>query len=650
MANQTRQQVAEQLNKLNSQGASEQQIINYVNSAGYKPDDFNVDLNGSFRPMVVGTGTVTQNYSAAELKESNNYYENLAASSSTVTPKPTASITTGSSTSRTVTTTEITNFQQTTGGGSTTVYSTPATDTSASLAYKAEASQAASLAESYRLNPDSKFGKSALDKRLADGRLSQEQYNEIVNSTPEQRREQSLAYSAQYEQARTNEISSQTAGQPVVQVTPAQNTSEISVEYQKTVTREDTVLTGEVAGTNVTTTTIDDVTYQVTTNENGEDVYTSSDGFSVADDSYETLSEPPDVTGDEFDGIDEQIANNENALQEPPELSDEEVNNYFDELQNEQVENYDPVDIDVDGGENVFDPGQTFNAGDENVFDPSGGSNYMGTGKVSITQAQATEQDVSNFYQTGDWRVRLSLAPGANYLYKASDPGILLPLNATNGVIFPYTPAISVVYAAQYDPFDLTHSNYKSYNYKSSSVDQISITCEFTAQDTFEANYLLAVIHFFRSVTKMFYGQDEKPDLGTPPPLCYLSGLGAFQFDKHPLAITSFNYSLPTDVDYIRATHTTTSAGVNKSASNSGITPTIAQIRGAPTGGNPGSPKWQTNTGGSVTPTYVPTKMQIQLSAVPIVSRNDISRAFSLRKYATGELLRGSKRNGGGIW
>jgi hypothetical protein len=223
-------------------------------------------------------------------------------------------------------------------------------------------------------------------------------------------------------------------------------------------------------------------------------------------------------------------------------------------------------------------------------------------------------------------------------------------LNATNGVIFPYTPAISVVYAAQYDPFELTHSNYKSYNYKSSSVDQISITCEFTAQDTFEANYLLAVIHFFRSVTKMFYGQDEKPDLGTPPPLCYLSGLGAFQFDKHPLAITSFNYSLPTDVDYIRATHTTTSGGVNKSASNSGITPTIAQIRGAPTGGNTGSPKWQTNTGGSVTPTYVPTKMQIQLSAVPIVSRNDISRAFSLRKYATGDLLRGSKRNGGGIW
>ena len=42
--------------------------------------------------------------------------------------------------------------------------------------------------------------------------------------------------------------------------------------------------------------------------------------------------------------------------------------------------------------------------------------------------------------------------------------------------------------------------------------------------------------------------------------------------------------------------------------------------------------------------------MQIQLTAVPIVTRNDISNNFSLAKYGTGELLRGTKRSGGGIW
>jgi hypothetical protein len=56
------------------------------------------------------------------------------------------------------------------------------------------------------------------------------------------------------------------------------------------------------------------------------------------------------------------------------------------------------------------------------------------------------------------------------------------------------------------------------------------------------------------------------------------------------------------------------------------------------------------NTGGTVEPTYVPTKMQIQVSASPIISRNDISRRFSLKDYATGKLLRGSKEKGAGIW
>jgi hypothetical protein len=348
---------------------------------------------------------------------------------------------------------------------------------------------------------------------------------------------------------------------------------------------------------------------------------------------FEPLQEPPGVEFDEFAGIDQQVADNENGLQEPPQLSEEEVNTYL------QTAGQEP---DVQ----------------ENVFDPTGnnGAPQGLTGPKTNTQSQATQQDTDNFYQTGDWRVRLSLAPSADYLYKAKgNEGILLPLAATNGVIFPYTPNISVSYSAQYDPSDITHSNYKTFQYKNSSVDSITISCDFTAQDTFEANYLLAVIHFFRSVTKMFYGQDENPKNGTPPPLCYLTGLGAFQFDRHPLAITAFNYSLPTDVDYIRATNTTTTGGVNKSAGNTPINTTDAssqRLGGLPTGGGAGPVNWQNTNSGSREPTYVPTKMQISISAIPIVTRNDISRNFSLKDYATGNLLRGSKRKqgGGGIW
>lgn len=280
------------------------------------------------------------------------------------------------------------------------------------------------------------------------------------------------------------------------------------------------------------------------------------------------------------------------------------------------------------------------------------------TSSLLNTRSQATQQDSTNAYSQGDWRVRLSLAPGANYLYKSDVPGILEPLIETNGVLFPYTPSVSVSYAANYDPTELVHSNYKIFQYRSSSVDQITIGCDFTAQDTKEATYLLAVIHFFRSITKMFYGQDQNPKNGTPPPLCYLTGMGSFQFDRHPLAITNFSLNLPTDVDYIRAGSTTAIPGTNAGAqipknniSNRPLDRLTSSITKIGFGGTSTPPAFKSTPSGSVESTYVPTKLQIQISAVPIVSRNDISNTFSLRDYATGKLLRGSKNgNGTGIW
>jgi hypothetical protein len=50
--------------------------------------------------------------------------------------------------------------------------------------------------------------------------------------------------------------------------------------------------------------------------------------------------------------------------------------------------------------------------------------------------------------------------------------------------------------------------------------------------------------------------------------------------------------------------------------------------------------------------TRVPTRINIQLSLIPVVTRNAISNKFSLQKYASGDLLRGSINpgTGGGIW
>ena len=281
---------------------------------------------------------------------------------------------------------------------------------------------------------------------------------------------------------------------------------------------------------------------------------------------------------------------------------------------------------------------------------------------ITSTQKSATE---NQFEQAqNDWRVKLSLAPGVTYLYNADDgkgsqAGILAPLANTNGVIFPYTPQIQVSYAANYEPTDPVHSNYKIYQYKNSEVGQISITATFTAQDTDEANYLLAVIHFFKSVTKMFYGQDQIPLNGTPPPLCFLSGLGTFQFNNHPLVITNFSYTLPDKVDYIRAqvgsppvapTDDIVAPQGEQMCVKPPTPPNLIQRfarlglallpggEAAPTVFSPPRP------GKFSDATYVPTQMQIQLTAYPIVSRNVIRNKFSLKEYANGELIKQ------GIW
>jgi hypothetical protein len=266
-----------------------------------------------------------------------------------------------------------------------------------------------------------------------------------------------------------------------------------------------------------------------------------------------------------------------------------------------------------------------------------------------LAQRQATLEAQRKMTNNGDWRVRLSLAPSATYLYNASPPGILAPLAKTGGVIFPYTPKIEINYKAEYSPYALTHSNYKGYFYQSSYTDAVNMSATFTAQDSAEADYMLAVIHFFRSVTKMFYGQDA--ERGAPPPLVFLTGLGQYQFSAHPCVVSSFQYSLPADVDYIRARSTNVngtnllsrrdrqdlptnpiSSAVNRLAnlfSSQGISKGAMSSPDAPA------------TLGKNEPTYVPTKLEISLVLLPIQTRSQVSQQFSVKGFANGDLIKG---------
>jgi hypothetical protein len=269
--------------------------------------------------------------------------------------------------------------------------------------------------------------------------------------------------------------------------------------------------------------------------------------------------------------------------------------------------------------------------------------------KVAAATADARRQQTIFNQQRNlnnqDWRVRLSLADNSNYLYNVAAPGILAPLQNSNGVIFPYTPQISTSYKANYSNYDLTHSNYRGYFYQNSYTDAITITAAFTAQDSKEADYLLAVIHFFRSVTKMFYGQSA--NLGSPPPICYLNGLGEYQFNKHPVLVTQFNYTLPNSVDYIRA-GSSNNLQLNQNqlrSKTNTANPALASVnrlatallnKGADRGLRP-PPKLPLKNN----PTYVPTKMDIVVTLLPVQSRQRVSQVFNLQEFANGNQLRG---------
>jgi len=173
----------------------------------------------------------------------------------------------------------------------------------------------------------------------------------------------------------------------------------------------------------------------------------------------------------------------------------------------------------------------------------------------------------------------------------------------------------------------------------------LNIKAQFTAQDTAEAEYLLAVIHFFRSATKMFYGQDSLR--GAPPPLVFLTGYGEYQFSDHPCVISNFNYNLPSDVDYIRARSSFTNGTTLLTARNRSTVSSnpfsYALNRLKSVGLTPGAldQRIPPPTLGQDNPTYVPTKMEISITLLPVQTRSQVSKQFSLQNFANGNLLKG---------
>jgi hypothetical protein len=148
-----------------------------------------------------------------------------------------------------------------------------------------------------------------------------------------------------------------------------------------------------------------------------------------------------------------------------------------------------------------------------------------------------------------DTRVYIQIPP---YFQKIMDESpIFAPIKKLgNRVVFPYTPQITTSTSANYQPNQLTHTNYQYQAYSSSTPGPIQLSAQFVSQSVEEARYTFAVIHFFRSVTKMRFGT---ADLfrGAPPPILYFTAYGDLMFKKVPIVVGTFTFSLEQAIDYI---------------------------------------------------------------------------------------------------
>jgi len=223
-----------------------------------------------------------------------------------------------------------------------------------------------------------------------------------------------------------------------------------------------------------------------------------------------------------------------------------------------------------------------------NVLSLKRGANLPSGAEAFIKQGTAIKLQPGS---KDDWRVRIT----CQWNIFNNNPLFTL-LDNTGGVVWPYNPSITVSTKAEYNALNPIHSNYTIHSYKSSAVDDIQISGEFSCETETDAAYWIAATTFFKTATKMFFGQGEYA--GNPPLVCNLTGYGSSIFDKVPVVIKSFSVDLKDDVNYIRC-----------------------------------------NTFG--TNTWVPVMSTISVTVSPIYNRQQM-RKFSLQNYASGKMASGS--------
>lgn len=144
--------------------------------------------------------------------------------------------------------------------------------------------------------------------------------------------------------------------------------------------------------------------------------------------------------------------------------------------------------------------------------------------------------------ESHDWRVSLSVPTQLT-------GNIFAPFADSKKLIFPFNPTILIGHTANYGAIQPVHTNHPFYAYENSQIDNITITGEFIQENERDAKYWIACLHYFRTMTKMFYGESDP--VGNPPLVARLNGYGKHVLNNIPVVITNFTTDMPQDVDYI---------------------------------------------------------------------------------------------------
>jgi hypothetical protein len=225
-------------------------------------------------------------------------------------------------------------------------------------------------------------------------------------------------------------------------------------------------------------------------------------------------------------------------------------------------------------------------------YDPS----QNRAGVANGAQPANPPASVAQWSEAKDLRVKLRVPPA--YLTPgspAAGPSNIILKNG--GILFPYTPQITLDNTAQYQQQTPLHSNQQLYFFKNGTVGPIKVTAKFTVQNEFEGAVLLSIIHLLRALTKMKWGDD--PDAGSPPPVCRFDAYGDYMMYNIPVAVASWSHDLPEDVDYIAV-------------------------------GRPNSPKDYGHT-------MVPVLSSISLTLNPMYSRRELSQ-YTVQDWLSGGL------------